>query len=665
MKFLRTRLLQLMVDGLVVVLALTAAYLIRFEGHPPRVYLKQLLLIAPYVVLLRVSLIAAFGVYRLVWRYVSLRDLPRILASVAAGTAALVLARFTVVPLLEAVGFVVNPLYATVPFGVLGAELVFTAVGIIAVRSLWRLLKEEEVRRAHNDQGTNGKKKKKALLIGAGSAGVMVAREVSANPEVGFGVLGFLDDDPDKQGSVILGYKVLGTSDRLGELAGELGAEMVVITMANVPARTIRRIVDLAEAASLPVQIIPGLYEILSGRVNISKIRDVAIEDLLGREPVHLDEELIQVFIRDKVVLVTGAGGSIGSEICRQVCRFRPRRLVLLDQAENPLFHIHRELLAGYCELDIVPVVGNVANRDRMGQVMVEVRAEVVFHAAAHKHVPLMELNPGEAVRNNVLGSRTMADLAHEHGAEAFVMVSTDKAVNPTSVMGATKRLAEMYVQALSASSKTRFITVRFGNVLASEGSVVPIFKEQIARGGPVTVTHPEMKRYFMTIPEASQLVLQSAAMGAGGEIFILEMGEPILIVNLARDLIRLSGYRPDEDIRIDFTGMRPGEKLYEEINLSEENASKTKHSRIWIGKCQVGDGLTGGAELEDRVQHLVAVASLNTVDPLEVRRRLAACVPEYLPNGVQKTPQSGVVVAVAEKDRQRDHRKAAVPESA
>ena len=626
MKFLRTRMLQLLVDGLVVVLALAAAYLIRFEGSPPRPYIKQLLLIAPYLMLLRIGLMAWLGIYRLVWRYVSLRDLPRIILSMAAGSAVLVAARFGIVPLFKAFGFVVNPTYASVPFGVLTAELVLSTVGIISVRSLWRLLKEEEVKRAHNGHAAGGGSKKKALLIGAGSAGVMVAREVTSNPDVGFQVLGFLDDDTDKQGRVFLGYKVLGGTERLGELATELGAELVVITMANVPARTIRHIVELAEAADLRVQIIPGLYEILSGRINISKIRNVAIEDLLGREPVHLDETMIGAFIQDKVVLVTGAGGSIGSEMCRQVCHFGPRRLVLLDQAENPLFHIHRELLAAYHDLELLPVVGNVSNPDRMKQVMGELRPEVVFHAAAHKHVPLMELNPGEAIRNNVRGSRTMADLAHEFNAEAFVMISTDKAVNPTSVMGATKRLAEMYVQALSATSKTRFITVRFGNVLASEGSVVPLFKEQIARGGPVMVTHPDMKRYFMTIPEASQLVLQASTMGQGGEIFILEMGEPILIVNLARDLIRLSGYRPDEDIKIEFSGMRPGEKLYEEINLSEENATKTKHPRIWIGKCTVGDKDALVREIEGLVDAVVGEG----VDSREIRRRLTMAVPEY-----------------------------------
>jgi FlaA1/EpsC-like NDP-sugar epimerase len=621
MRFVRTRALQLLVDALVVCLALVLAYEIRFEGAIPRDYLRQLILVLPYVIILRIGLFALFGVYRLVWRYISLRDIPRVLAAIGAGTAGLVVARYTVVHLLRGLGITVNPLFSTVPYGVLAAELLLTCLGMISARALWRIFTERVKLRATAPVRTTPKRR--ALLLGAGSAGVMVAREVGSRPNMGFEVLGFLDDDPRKQGTIIHGYKVLGATERVGELAVKLGADLAVITMASVPASSIRRIVGLAEAASLKVQIIPGLYEILSGKVNISKIRDVAIEDLLGRAPVQLDEAEISAFLTGKTILVTGAGGSIGSEMCRQVAHYRPRRLFLLDQAENPLFHIHRELHASHPDLPLEPMIGNVVDRERMRAVMVAARPEVVIHAAAHKHVPLMEQNPGEAVRNNVLGSRTMAELAHEHGADAFVMISTDKAVNPTSVMGATKRVAEMFVQSFSTVSKTRMITVRFGNVLGSEGSVVPIFKEQIARGGPVTVTHPEMKRYFMTIPEASQLVLEAATMGRGGEIFVLEMGEPISIVHLARDLIRLSGYRPDVDIKIEFTGMRPGEKLYEEINLSEENATKTKHPRIWIGKCQVPSLPAVRAVIDE------LTAKAPTASSAAIRRELAAIVSE------------------------------------
>jgi FlaA1/EpsC-like NDP-sugar epimerase len=612
------------VDALVVGAAITLAYAIRFEGVPPGLYRKQFLLVLPYVVLLRLGIFGAFGVYRLVWRYVTIRDLPRIVGATLAGSLVLVAARVVVEPLFTAFGLVVNPMHATVPWGVVLADLVLCTMGIAAVRALWRFTTEEVGKRSNGT--SHSPRRRNALLIGAGSAGVMVAREVKTNPALDFRVLGFLDDDPTKHRTIIHGFRVMGPTDRLPELSRKLGADLAVITIGDATGQAVRRIVNLAEETSMKVQIIPELNQILAGRVSISKVRDVAIEDLLRREQVDLDEDLIQRFVTGKRVLVTGAGGSIGSEICRQVCRFKPANLVLVDQAENPLFHIHRELRAKFAEAKLIPLVGNVTDRHRMKRVLQETLPEIIFHAAAHKHVPLMEANPGEAVRNNVGGSRLMADLAHEFGVDAFVMISTDKAVNPTSIMGATKRLAEMYVQALAETSSTRFLTVRFGNVLGSEGSVVPVFKEQIARGGPVTVTHPEMQRYFMTIPEASQLVLQASAMGRGGEIFVLEMGEPIPIVTLARDLIRLSGYTPGKDIEIDFIGTRPGEKLYEEINLSEENATKTRHPRVWIGASAAPD-LNRTSEAVDGL-----LARLDREDPSSLQRHIAAAVPEYSP---------------------------------
>lgn len=644
MRFIKTRSLQLFSDSVVAALAVILAYALRFEGAVPRPYVKQILLVLPYIILLRVALFGLFGVYRLVWRYISLRDLPRIVAAAATGTAIIIASRFGLAPFLLVLGLKLNPLFSTVPYGVMGMEILLFLTGTISARALWRIITERGKRTPVAVEPPSTERVR-ALLLGAGWAGVMVAREVAKRRDVGFEILGFLDDDPAKQGTIIHGYKVLGPTDRISEFATRLEADLAIITMANVPADVVRRMVERAEAASLKVKIIPGVYEILSGRVNLSKLRDVAIEDLLGRPPVQLDEEDICAFLTGKTVMVTGAGGSIGSEMCRQVCGYRPGTLVLVDQAENPLFHIHRELRRSYPHLVLHPVIANVTDRARLHHVMSIHRPQVVFHAAAHKHVPMMELNPGEAVRNNVLGSRTVAELSHELGVDAFVMISTDKAVNPTSVMGTTKRVAEMFVQALSTSSKTRFITVRFGNVLGSEGSVVPIFKEQIARGGPVSVTHPDMKRYFMTIPEASQLVLQAGTMGRGGEVFVLEMGEPIPIVNLARDLIRLSGYRPDVDIKIEFSGMRPGEKLYEEINLSDENATKTQHPRIWIGKCQV-PSLPSVRTLIDEL-----VAGLPYAEPDAVRRELARIVPEYAPPTVQKTSAGPATAGVKAGD--------------
>ncbi len=624
MRFIRTRSLQLITDAVIMAVAMAMAYALRFEGFPPHLYFRQMVMIIPYVIILRLVIFWFTGVYRLVWRYISLGDLPRILFATGLGSLIIMLARFFARPAFALIGVKLGPLITSVPYGVLGIELILTIMGLVAARSAWRLITEREKRLHSVGTPEYQASKRRALLIGAGDAGVMVARELSANPDVGFQVVGFVDDDPNKHGTIIKGNRVVGGTDQLGRHAVKLDAEVAIITMANVPATAIRRIVDTAKAVDLKPLIIPGLYEILSGSVAITKIRDVAIEDLLGRAAVHLEEEAIGDFLTGKTVLVSGAGGSIGSEMCRQVCRYKPRQLVLLDQAENPLFHINRELQRSFPEVAKITQVGSVVDRARMDQVLAQHRPDVVFHAAAHKHVPLMEQSPSEAIKNNIRGSRNMAELANKYEADAFVMISTDKAVNPTSVMGATKRVAEMYIQALSSSSFTRYITVRFGNVLGSEGSVVPIFKEQIANGGPVMVTHPEMKRYFMTIPEASQLVLEAATMGEGGEIFILEMGEPISIVTLARDLIKLSGFTPDEEIKIEFTGIRPGEKLYEEINLGEENATKTKHPRIWIGKSQD----VSREKLGERIDELVALTA--RAEPAALREAIKRCVPEY-----------------------------------
>jgi FlaA1/EpsC-like NDP-sugar epimerase len=625
MSFSRARLLQLLVDGAIILLAFALAYAIRFEGLPPRHFVKQFLLVGPYLVLLHLGLFIAFGVYRLVWRYINTRDLPRIGAALLSATVVMTLVRHYLPDALLSIGLRFNPNFFTVPYGVLAAHLVLAGGGIIFVRVLWRTITERSsapTARAHAEL-------RRAIVIGAGSAGVMIAREVAANPQVGFSIAGFVDDDQSKHGTIIAGHQVYGSPDKLPLLAQAHEAELAVIAITKAPATSVRRLVKIAEEGNLNVKIIPGLHDILSGNVNISKVRDVAIEDLLGRNPVQLEEDSIRRFLTGKRVLVTGAGGSIGREICRQVSRFSPDRLLILDQAENPIFHLLRELSS--VSFETTPLIGSVTDREHMKQLIADYRPQVVFHAAAHKHVPLMEANPGEAVRNNVLGSRIIADLSHDYGVESFVMISTDKAVNPTSVMGACKRMAEMYIQSLAGQSNTRFLTVRFGNVLGSEGSVVPLFKQQIASGGPVTVTDSEMTRYFMTIPEASQLVLQAGAMGDGGEIFILEMGEPIKIVSLARDLIRLSGYRPDEDIEIVFTGMRPGEKLYEEINLNSEDVSKTKHPRVWVGSYQQMAHETATTLVDE----LVAMSRDASDD--EMVAKLAEFVPEYAPERLQK----------------------------
>jgi FlaA1/EpsC-like NDP-sugar epimerase len=398
-------------------------------------------------------------------------------------------------------------------------------------------------------------------------------------------VKGFVDDDPNKLGSVIQGVKVLGTTQDLPWLVRELEIDHLVISITDAPRDEFRRILDLCERIPIKVRIIPSVYEIMQGNVKVSRIRDVQIEDLLGRPPVHLDEENVSRFLGGKTVMVTGAGGSIGSELARQVSRFNPACLLLVDRAEFALFNIHHDLSDVYPKANLVPLVADVGDELRMRSIFRTYCPQVVIHAAAHKHVPMMETNSTEAVKNNVLATHILGKIAGEHHVNVFVLISTDKAVRPTSIMGACKRTAELVVQALDERFATNYVAVRFGNVIGSAGSVIPIFREQIRKGGPVTVTHPDMVRYFMTIPEAAQLVLQAGAMGNGGEIFILDMGEPVRIMDLARDTITLSGLRPFKDIDITFTGLRPGEKLSEELQTADENTSKTRHPKIFIGK--------------------------------------------------------------------------------
>jgi len=414
---------------------------------------------------------------------------------------------------------------------------------------------------------------------------VLAAREIRGRGDMDVWIEGFVDDDAEKQGAKIQGKRVLGTTEDIPELCRELEIDHVIITIAQIPRKELRRIVGICEKVPIRTRIIPGLYEILDGRVGITRFRDIEIEDLLGRAPVQLEQEAVAPFLEDKTVLVTGAGGSIGAELSKQIAHFHPANLILVERAEFALFEIDRQLSSDWPGLNIVPLVADICDQVRMRRIFARWRPAVIFHSAAHKHVPLTEANPCEAVKANTLGTWVVGEIAGEHDCEAMVVVSTDKAVRPTSVMGATKRVAELAVQELDRRNGTRYVAVRFGNVLGSTGSVIPIFRQQIEAGGPVTVTHPEMVRYFMTIPEAAQLVLQAGAMGEGGEIFILDMGEPVRILDLARDMISLSGLEPDEDIEIKFTGMRPGEKLIEELETDAESIAKTRHPKIYIGQ--------------------------------------------------------------------------------
>jgi FlaA1/EpsC-like NDP-sugar epimerase len=463
-------------------------------------------------------------------------------------------------------------------------------------------------------------------IVGAGDAGASLASEFLNSPRRGFRPVLFFDDDKGKHGKLIHGVRVMGTPERIADLKDKNVVTKIVIAMPSASARRISEVVRLAQEAGLKVETLPTLAELASGRATASRIRPVEVQDLLGREAVNLDSDRIRNLIEGRVVMVTGAGGSIGSELCRQIAKLNPKRLLMVEQAEGNLFTIEQELIELGLGGVALPIVGDILDRDRMESVFARHRPEVIFHAAAHKHVYMMERQPAEAIRNNVFGTRCLALLAAAHGTRSFVMISTDKAINPTSVMGATKRLAEIQVMAIYEARKqegTKFMAVRFGNVLGSSGSVIPIFKRQIANGGPVTVTHPDVMRYFMTIPEAVGLVLQSTVMGNGGEIFVLDMGQPVKIVDLARQMIELSGFKPEEDIEIKFTGMKPGEKLCEELRQLSEEYRPTDHPHImrFVGKTELDEAGLQKLEL-----------GLHSLEPAEVKKALQGLVPGYTP---------------------------------
>jgi len=590
------------------------AFFFRLEDLLPQ-YWDSLWIYTLLGVPIEALIIALFGLHRQAWSRVGVRDLVRLALGVGLGGGILLSLTLILNNLL--------PVPRSVPL--IASALAFLAMGGVrlGVRLYWE---EKKGRRA-------GKAKKRVLIVGAGEAGAMVAREMLRHPEAGLEPVGFLDDDSNKRGQTIAGVRVVGTLKDLPRAARALEADEVLVAIPSAPGSVVRKVVGLARAVGVQYRILPGIYEILSGRVGLSQIREVRLEDLLRREPVKLDVAAIASYLQDRVVMVTGAGGSIGSEIVRQVARFAPKQVLLVGKGENSLFLLEEELKDRFPSLFYKVLVADVRDRERMDYLFRTYQPEVVFHAAAHKHVPMMEANPDEAVFNNVVGTRNVVQLCLDYGVERLVNISTDKAVNPTSVMGASKRVAEMVVAwgASRAGVHQHLVSVRFGNVLGSRGSVVPIFMEQIKNRKPVTVTHPEVKRYFMTIPEAAQLVLQAGGLGGKGTVYVLDMGEPIRIVDLARDLIRLAGLEPERDIPIIFTGLRPGEKLFEELLTAEDGVVDSPHRKIFMAR------INGVPEdFEDLLEDLLQAA--RSRDGARIREAFRRLVPTYKPYVPGKT---------------------------
>ena len=593
-------------DILVAALAWLGAYWLRFNLEVPSEFQTAAFSTLLWVVPLQAAVFWRFGLYRGIWRFASLPDLKRIVLAV--GLAALL------IPLILIL-FRVN---AVVPRSVLILDPLLLVTVMGGSRLAYRAWKEHRLASVlHPDS-------KPVLVAGAGSAADFLLRELARNP-AGFHVVGLLDDSRDKQGRLVQGIPVLGALDAAAAVAKKMEVDDIVLALPSAAHEVRKRITQACAEAGLNVMTIPSLEDLVAGRVSVSSLRRIELDDLLGRDPVQLDDSGLHQLLTSQVVMITGAGGSIGSELCRQIARFAPAKLVLFEQSELALYAMEQELPQRFPSLRIAPVIGDVKNAAWVNQVMSEHRPAVVFHAAAYKHVPLMENgNAWEAARNNVLGTQVVAAAAQAHGVGKFVMISTDKAVNPTNVMGATKRLAEMACQAMQQPTGTRFVSVRFGNVLGSSGSVIPKFQKQIEAGGPVTVTHPEITRYFMSIPEAAQLVLQAGLMGEGGEIFVLDMGEPVKIAELAKLMIRLSG--ADEDrIRIEYSGLRPGEKLYEELLADDESTLPTPHPKLRVAKARVAmDALA--KELDDWF------GSERFQTEAAVKQALTRWVPEYSP---------------------------------
>ena len=590
-----------------------------FQGWSDAVLAAFLPALAVTIVII-VAIHFAFRLYGLRWQYASIKEMLRVfLAQVVLNLVLLFASR---VILKDIIPFRVHIIFA-----------VLFAMGIMVIRMSYRVLRYLQHEYIRNRGGIGGR----IVIVGAGEAGSMLLREINDNPERGQ-VVAMVDDDAEKHNASINGVRVMGGTDEIIEICENVDATEIIISLPSAESYTIKQILKKCIKTQCRISIMPSVRDIMGGEAGVRQLRPVEPEDLLGRDPVDLDVRSIAGYITEKTVLVTGAGGSIGSELCRQISQYDPKILILFDIYENSVFELRHELRRKHIEQDIEVVIGSVRDAKRLDLVFNQYKPQIVFHAAAHKHVPLMEFSPGEAVKNNIFGTFNTASAADKHGAERFVMISTDKAVNPTNVMGATKRVAEMIVSAINSRSRTEFTAVRFGNVLGSNGSVIPLFKKQIEEGGPVTVTHPDITRYFMTIPEAAQLVLQAGGLADAGTIFVLDMGDMVKIDDLARDLIKLSGLVPGEDIKIVYTGLRPGEKMYEELLLNREQLEQTKFEKIFIGKADF-------YEYNHLKKQLDGLKALLDGDDGKVIEYIKSMVPEYgVPKNENKEEDDSVV---------------------
>lgn len=598
-----------LLDVMSILIASFLPLYIRFDfkiGDIMPVFLEHMehMLIPNVVITLLFYLI--WKLYKSVWRYASANELINIAGATFCATAAETIVSYTTG----------NQLPRSYPILYWFLLMVMTC-GVRFGYRILRILKNKRIGFVSRGSSVN------VMVIGAGEAGNMILKEIEGSRYLSLSAKCIIDDQPGCHGKLLRGVPIVGGRDKILEAVNQYGIDEIILAIPSADAKTRKDILSICKESGCKMRSLPGVYQLINGEVSVSKLREVEIEDLLGREPIQINVEEVMGYVSGKIVLVTGGGGSIGSELCRQIASHNPRQLIIVDIYENNAYDIQQELLRKYPELDLEVLIASVRNTNRMNSIFETYHPQIVYHAAAHKHVPLMEESPNEAIKNNVMGTWKTAVAADRYGAERFVLISTDKAVNPTNVMGASKRICEMIIQMMNQKSATNFVAVRFGNVLGSNGSVIPLFKQQISEGGPVTVTDPNIIRYFMTIPEAVSLVLQAGAYAKGGEIFVLNMGEPVKILDLATNLIKLSGYRPGEDIEIKFTGLRPGEKMYEELLMDEEGLKKTANKMIFIGKPIQFEA----EEFEEQLEKLMADAKRETTD---IRKDIKEIVETY-----------------------------------